>query len=645
MCGIAGLLLAGQPEWRCPAGNDKAGARPLRSMVAVLGHRGPDDQGQVLLHRGPVTIGLGHTRLAILDPSPAGHQPMVEPRTGNWISFNGEIYNYRDLRAQLGEPAQGWTSRSDTEVILQAYAREGRECLARLRGMFALAIWDSQRGELLLARDRLGIKPLYYYSGDGFFLFASELRALLVSGLVPRRLDAAGLRQYLAYQAVPAPRTLIDGIKSLPPGCWLTIRAGELPSQGRYWDLLDDASLEAASASPTQARRRVGGLLREAVRLHLISDVPVAAFLSGGIDSSAIVGLMREMGVVPQTFTVTFAERRYDEASCARAVAEHYQTEHTEIHLDVQEMLDQVPSALTALDQPSGDAVNTYVVAQAVHQAGIKVALSGLGGDELFAGYPSFGRLERLSRPLALWGHVPRPAREWAGWVVHALGGSSAAANKAAAILEGDGSLASAFLPLREVLSELQRDALLEPDWLANVPDWTDPYFPLLATAFASHPDAGVLTCTSYAEARTYMHDVLLRDTDQMSMAHGLEVRVPLLDHELAEYVIGLPDALKATHGLPKRLLIESLNGLLPPNVVNRPKQGFVLPLDAWMRGPLHDFCRDRLGPGRLGGRGIFREKALAELWSAFLAGKPSATWSRVWLLVALEEWLDRQGF
>ncbi|MBI3016263.1 MAG: asparagine synthase (glutamine-hydrolyzing), partial [Candidatus Tectomicrobia bacterium] len=589
---------------------------------------------------------LGSTRLAILDLSANGHQPMPDPATGNWISFNGEIYNFRELLAELkiADPRLTTRSQTDTEVILKAYARWGRDCVRRLRGMFAFALWDQGRQELFLARDRLGIKPLYYYDHEGTFLFASEVRAILASGLVLRRLDPVGVWGYLAYQSVPAPRTLIQGIRVLPPGSWMTVDSQGTITGGRYWDLLEDASPDARSATREECRRRVRDLLREAISIHLVSDVPLGIFLSGGIDSSTVVALMCELGQVPRTFSVIFREQAYNEARHAQQVASRFHTDHVEILLGEQDLLTQLPEALAAMDQPTGDGVNTYVISRAVRSAGLTVALSGLGGDEFFGGYPSFRRLSKVGGLLRLWGRTPRAFRSLAGWMVEALGRSSVTAIKLASLVKSDGTLDATFPVTRQVFSDRERHALLENGWISEGDGTRDSYVQLLKEAYDRAPESELFSRVSYGEARTYMHDVLLRDTDQMSMAHALEVRVPLLDHKLVEYVMGLPDAHKRPNGTPKRLLVESLDGLLPKEIVRRPKQGFTLPFEPWMRGDFRGFCEERLGPERLGGRGLFRPERLQSLWQDFLAGRRHVSWARLWLLVALEEWLERNG-
>jgi asparagine synthase (glutamine-hydrolysing) len=636
MCGIAGVLTTGDSATATVA---------VGRMVGQLGHRGPDDSGlEVVAAQPGHVVAFGHTRLAIIDLSPGGHQPMRSGDGARSITYNGEIYNYRALRDELSAHTS-WRSHSDTEVLLEGYATWGRACVERLRGMFAFALWDADRQELFLARDHLGIKPLYYYAEDGLFVFASEVRPLLASGLVPRRLDPAGLADYLAYQSLPAPRTLIQGVNALPPGAWIVVdRRGRI-SHGRYWDLLEHAAPQATDVDPAASQRRVAELLRESVALHLVSDVPVGAFLSGGIDSSAVVGLMREAGHVPHTFSVGFAEEAYDETRYARTVAARFQAEHTEILLREPDLLAQLPQALSAMDQPTGDGVNTFVVSRAVRAAGITVALSGLGGDELFAGYPSFARLSRTAQFFRTWGRAPQQMRALAAHTVDVLGRSSVGATKTAAMLAGSGGLANLYPVTRQVLSARQRRDLLTPAWARALDGHADPYVQLLEAAYQGSPRAGVLASISYAEGRTYMHDVLLHDTDQMSMAHALEVRVPLLDHVLVEYVMGLPDEHKWPRGTPKRLLVESLAGLLPDDVVHRPKQGFSLPFDMWMRDQLRGFCEERLGPNGLSGRDIFEPRAVRELWQAFLSRRPDATWSRLWVLVVLEDWLQRNGF
>ena len=641
MCGIAGGVFWGDTSKAVAEG-------AVSAMVRSLAHRGPDGRGMYCSATtdapdGAPFVVLGHTRLAIIDTTDAGAQPMRGARdTSASITYNGETYNFRELRKELERGGARFQTRSDTEVLLQAYDAWGPDLLTRLRGMFALALWDAAAKRLLLARDRLGIKPLYYYGGDGFFLFASEVRALLATDLVPRRLDPTALWQYLGYQSIPAPRTLVHGVRALEPGYWMTVALDGRQTRGAYWNML--ASSEAGDLSPAEARRRTGELLRESVAAHMVSDVPVGAFLSGGIDSSAVVALMREAGHTPRTFSVGFDERAFDESSHAAQVARLFGADHTHVRLQSSDLLDQLPAALQAMDQPTGDGINTFVVSGAVRARGITVALSGLGGDEVFGGYPSFARLARIADLTRIWGKSPELLRVLAAGAVRAIGGSSVPATKAAAVLESDGSVSSIFPLTRQVLSVEQRRALISDTVMEAGIDDTDPYEGLLAAAYGRAPAAGLFAKISFAEARTYMHDVLLRDTDQMSMAHSLEVRVPLLDHLLVDHVMAVPDAMKQPDGTSKRLLVESLGGLLPETLIRRPKQGFTLPFDPWMRGPLRALCEQRLGDRGLAGRGLLNPFQIQRLWQSFLAGGKDVSWSRLWTLVVLDAWLDRQG-
>jgi asparagine synthase (glutamine-hydrolysing) len=561
-----------------------------------------------------------------------------------WITFNGEIYNFKSVRAELEGLGRRFRSDSDTEVLLQGFEQWGESIVERLRGMFAFAIWDAQSQRLFVARDRVGIKPVYFYRSPNAVLFASEIRALLASGLVPRTLDRVALSQYLAHQTVPSPRTLVEGVRAMLPGCTESFRADGSSVRRQYWDLLESADRDAASASVETARRRVRQLLEESTRLHLVSDVSVGVFLSGGIDSTAVASLVKRAGVTPRTFCVSFPGTSFDEGPHARAVAEAIGANHTELALSDAEFRRQLPEALASVDHPSGDGVNTFVVSRAVRHAGIKVALSGLGGDELFGGYPSFRRLRRIAGYARLWKWSPEPVRRAAAATVRNVGRASALSTRMAALLETDASLPQAYPLMRQLFSPARRSALLSVEGSQEQRDRVDdPYVALLEQAVARHSQASSMSLVSYAEARTYMLDVLLRDTDQMSMAHALEVRVPLLDHALAEYVMGLSEPAKGPNGLPKRLLLEALGEDIPTSV-RRPKRGFVLPLDVWMRSDLRTFCEHHLGPDGLGHRSILNPEAVQSVWRSFIADDGTITWSRPWALVALNAWLDSTG-
>ncbi len=622
MCGIAGI--AGHPR-------PEEAAAAVRRINAAQAHRGPDADGLW----SDANVALGHRRLKIIDLSSAADQPFHSADGRHVLVFNGEIYNYRELRAELERlPAvPPFRTGSDTEVLLAALVAWGPGALDRLQGMFAFAWWDRTERRLLLARDRLGIKPLYLHEDGGRLVFASELRALLASGLVPKALDAEGLVDHLRYQTVHAPRTLVAGVRMLLPGHWLAWHDGRI-EQGRYWDLVGHARGEAAGLSLETVRREVRERLTRAVERRLVADVPFGAFLSGGIDSSAVVGLMAQVSSAPvSTFSVVFDEEEFSEERYARIVAKRFATRHTAIRLRPDDMLRLLPHALAAMDHPSGDGPNTYVVSKVTKEAGITMALSGLGGDELFAGYPVFTRSATLWRWRAL-GLLPPALRGLAGDVL-AWARPSAATAKLPGLLGAPGLGVAHSHPFSRI-TFLDR-ALLRLVDLPKLP----PNAVAASLAARFRDGAGelpLLSQVSVAELDTYLPDVLLRDTDQMSMAHALEVRVPFLDHELVEFVLGVADAHKYPHS-PKKLLVDALGDLLPERIVNRPKMGFTLPWEHWMRNELRSFCEARLR--NLGTRPMFRPAGVEALWKRFLAGDRRVNWARVWGLVVLADWLD----
>ncbi|WP_246099098.1 asparagine synthase (glutamine-hydrolyzing) [Persicimonas caeni] len=596
-------------------------------MIGALAHRGPDDRGVF----SDEQVVLGHRRLSILDPSPLGHQPMAAADGRVQVVFNGEIYNFHELRDQLGGAGHTFRSDSDTEVLLYGFLEWGEALIERLVGDFAFAIYDGREQALLLARDRFGVKPLYYARLGDQLVFASEVRAILRSGRVAAQLDEARLPEFLSLQSVAPPATLVEGVRMLEPGATMRVDAGGVCIR-KFWDLAEHAA-EPLAGDPATMRREVQRRLYRAVERQMVSDVPLGAFLSGGIDSSAVVGMMSRLVERPiQTIAVAFDDAGFDDGHFARIAADAFGTDHVEVKLTDDELYEHAHAALGAQDHPSADGINTYIVSQAARRRGLKVALSGLGGDELFAGYSNFARLERLGRFQSGLAAVPAPLRHAVATVCDGPT-RPIAAQKIAELLRSDGSIAEAYPVVRRVLSRAQLGELLhEPG------DETLGVTRRLRQAFFARPNMPTLSQVSYAEATSYMHDILLRDTDQMSMAHSLEVRVPLLDHELAEYVVRIPDAVKRPKMAPKQLMVDALDGLLPDEIVHRPKQGFRMPFERWLKGPLRDTCRTNLQ--RVAAIPSFREHAIATLWEDFLAGKASVSWSRVWLLNCLGSWI-----
>lgn len=592
MCGIAGEFFA--------AGR----ARPLN--LAALGHRGPDACGEWTSPDGAVW--LGHTRLAILELSAAGGQPMVDRETGNVLVFNGEIYNHLEVRQRLGLAGDAWAGHSDTETLLVGYRVWGAAVLERLKGMFAFALYDHRQRGLFLARDRLGIKPLYYQTLADGLRFASETR-LLSNGSGPG-LDRAALAAYLCWGSCADACLPETGVHALAAGSWIRVDSRGALTEGRYWP-----GREIRAEPAAEAPERVRAWLETSVKEHLLADVPVASFLSGGIDSSVITALAARLcGGRLKTFSVGFADRQFDESAIALNVARRFGTDHQRIELSDAEILCNVREGVERMDLPSADALNTFIVAKAVQRAGIKVALSGLGGDELFGGYPSFRDVPRLHALPGSSRRLLRAACRW-GAPAHRLSD-----------LPCNGDVGRLTHWRRSFFSsEQMRRAGLSREEVAPAGE------PALPDVFAR---------VSWHELTGYMRNMLLRDADQMSMAVSLELRVPFLDHRLVEGVLGLPEREKTRRPGIKSLLVAACQDLLPPEVYQRPKMGFALPMDAWMRGPLRGFVR--AGIEEVTAAGIIDRGFVATLGRGFDAGR--LHWTRWWSMVVLGHYLARRA-
>jgi asparagine synthase (glutamine-hydrolysing) len=559
MCGIAGIISASETPEEVEL--------PLLSMQAALRHRGPDDQGEWISPSR--CAALAHTRLSILDLTPAGHQPMSTPDGRFTIVFNGEIYNFRELRNELSRDGARFRSDSDTEVILQLYAHEGASCVRRLRGMFAFAIWDDWGRRCFLARDSLGIKVLHYSLVAGTLIFASEVRALLASGLVARTLSSGGLVGYLRNGSVPEPYTLVEGVRCLEAGSTLTWEAGQIKKR-RYWGWPE--SREALANSERIPALRAA--LLDSVHHHFVSDVPVGVFLSGGMDSTALVALARKTEVRDlKTFCVAVDDPALDESSVARRTAEHFHTDHNEFMLDGVLGRQWFQEYLRAIDQPTIDGFNTFCISRFAHAHETKVVLSGLGGDEMFGGYPSFDAVPALVK----WSRrakFGKPLRKFVGRCM-----SSAARaprwRRLGAYLQGEPSFIGAYRAYRGVFTE--SEALqLAPGYLKR---------PFSASAMTDRDDPEMQcftprTAVSFLETTRYMRNQLLRDSDVMSMAFGLELRVPFLDLPLFEVASRIPSEERFAAG--KRALLQAIPEI-PEWVAGRRKRGFIFPFQRWL--------------------------------------------------------------
>ena len=613
MCSISGLLTT-----------DLADRDVVLRMNAAQTHRGPDDQGVWSLEFDRGAVVLGNTRLAIIDTTNAGHQPMRDPMTGNCLTYNGETYNFKELSENLRvNPC----SNTDTEVVLHAYRELGIDLFAKLRGMFALAIWDNNKRELVLARDRFGIKPLYYYISDQVLVFASELRALLATGLVPRKLSQAGVDSYLANGSVAAPLTMVEGMRQLLPGHFLKASASET---GKLVYAIEEFGTDFRGLikpdERNQAVRELRAKLEDSVRAHLVSDVPLGVFLSGGMDSSALVALMSSVSTqTPKTFSVVFDEADLSEEQHSRAVARQFKTDHCEIRLSEEQLLALLPDALAALDQPTMDGVNTFVVSKAVRNAGVKVALSGLGGDELFAGYPSFRRAMKFE---ALSKASKRVLRAAAGIGTHFLNGS-VRNQKFLQLAAGRGSAEEVYQITRQ---------LFATDFVTRITRTKNGSGRGKGKGVASD----VVNAISRLELQGYMANTLLRDTDAMSMAHSLEVRVPFVDVDVVDYVLALPGEWKVDQSrpaVPKPLLADAVADLLPRDFLARRKMGFTLPFEKWMQGRIRaEISSVFADEGQLAEAGLLPDGVRA-VWQRFLNAPRAVGWTRPWSLFVLANW------
>jgi asparagine synthase (glutamine-hydrolysing) len=595
-------------------------AEVLERMGRVLAHRGPDGGGNHLA--GP--FGMGMRRLSIIDLA-SGDQPMSNEDGTLWVVFNGEIYNYRELTADLAARGHRFATSSDTEVLVHLYEEYGERCVEPLRGMFAFAIWDGPRRELLLGRDRLGIKPLYYAATPDGFLFGSELKALVQSPWLGPRLDRRGLAAYLEYGYVPDPLSILDGVSKVPPGHTLTIRSGRPAPPRRYWQATSYFKPGAAPTSETQAAEDLWRKLEEAVRFHMVSDVPVGAFLSGGVDSSAVVSIMaRISGRAIKTFSVGFVEDRYNELPHARQVAGAYGTEHHELLVEPND-LKVLEELLSTFDEPFADssAIPTYLVSRLARQH-VKVVLSGDGGDELFAGYDRYV-VDHRRRHFGLFGDL-------------GLGAPLRALSSILPVGGGKNTLHNLSLP--RLQRYIHAISLFPRQGLRDV--MADGDASRVDIVSLADLDLDPLSRLQDLDLKTYLPGDILTKVDRMSMANSLEARVPLLDHPLVEFACSLPPDLRFHDGTTKYLLKRALDGHVPAETLSRPKQGFAVPLESWFSGSIPGFFRDELADTSwLAGVGIQRAE-LSRLLDRFAETRRRDYCDRLWALVVLNRAVRR---
>jgi asparagine synthase (glutamine-hydrolysing) len=616
MCGIAGILSNTSEEL------------DIKPMLEVLSHRGPDDSG--IWKDQNSGIILGHRRLSIIDLSPSGHQPMSYADGRFWIVFNGEIYNYKDLREELQKKGFSFKTTSDTEVVIAAFTYWGVNSLKRLRGMFAFALWDKKDQSLYLVRDRIGIKPLLWTESNGEIIFASEIKSIMASGKVARVIEPQSILDLLATGSVCQPRTMLQGVKMLDPGTCLIIKKGGIKKFISFWNGVDEAAVlrpELAGLSYRECVKLTRQKLEEATRFHLIADVPIGSFLSGGIDSTAVTALMAmNTSERVRSFTIGFESslELKHELEPARLAAEKFNCIHTEVILSGKDVEESFEDMVLSMDQPSYDGANTYFVSRATSSA-VKVALSGLGGDELFAGYPHFATLQKADRinqnicgrTLAII-HKIRPNKYTEAAFTRNYPISTRYAN-----LRRCMSDKSLIYSLSDSLKKVFNPAFLE-DYIS----------PFIIESQEIH------SRTTYIESRHYLRNTLLRDADVMSMAHGLEIRPVLLDHKLMEHALALPDSAKIRNGIRKSVLIDSVKDLLPKTLLTRPKTGFELPTNVWLTTNLKYRVVACLDSEIL--NQIFNKRFISYLKKSF---KNNQELRLIWTLVVLHEWLIKNQY
>jgi asparagine synthase (glutamine-hydrolysing) len=617
MCGIAGFVLSepkGEP------------AAILKRMADQIKYRGPDDEGYFssYTHDGSTTVGLAHRRLSIIDLS-GGHQPMHNSRGSTHIVFNGEIYNYRDLRTELESLGHRFSSSSDTESIIAAYDEWGSGCVEKLHGMFAFAIWDDEKEELLLARDRFGKKPLYVWRKGGNLIFASEIKSLLVHEEVERRIDHHAVWEYMQYRYVPWPQTLFKGIEKLPPASMAVWKRGQL-NVHRYYVPPDRDHLE----SPQQLHNPVECFMEElerAVERRMVSDVPFGAFLSGGIDSSAVVGLMsRHSDESVKTFSVGFTESKYSELAYAKVIADEFKTDHHELTISQEHLMDELPKLIRFRDAPVSEPsdIPIYLLSLEARKK-VKMVLTGEGSDEFLAGYPKH-RIERYAPAYNL---IPSLLKQPIKAVVNGL-------------------------PYRFWRHKTAINNLSLGRWEERMPSWFGALAPderqqLLAfngnmpidyarAPYDVDPSNSSLRKILYFDQTSWLHDNLLERGDRMTMAASLEARMPFMDHLLAKFVSSLPDSYRLKGNISKWLLREGMKKLLPEEIINRPKVGFRVPVSEWFRGDMRDYLYDHLLGQDSATKHLFNQRVLEKYVQEHMSSKQNHE-KLLWTLLNLEIW------
>ena len=598
----------------------------VKLMNSLTKHRGPDYSNIYL----DSSVCIGHNRLSIIDLDSKSNQPFISADENLVLSYNGEIYNFLELKKELSK-SYDFKTKSDTEVIIAAYSLWGIEMVYKFNGMFSFALWDKSKEELFLCRDRFGIKPLYYIEVNQSIIFSSSIKALKSFSHEELKIKEDDLLDFLQYGTVHQPNTILDKVKSVPRGSFLM--AGNQETKiFEYWNLFESNNSNKVTSEPLKT---VNKLLLESVEKRLISDVPYGIFLSGGIDSSILVAAASKVSTQKvNTFSIVFKEKGFDERKFSRQIASKYKTNHLELELNPEEILQQIEEPFKFMDHPSVDGINTFFISKQVHNQGFKMALSGAGSDELFAGYPVFKEVFELENKKWLYSFPPQ-LRNIFGKLLQ-LRNKSLKSHKIAEILNLKLLELPYFYPIfRKIFANNTIYKLCD---IKNISTENYPFNWAFNNLDTNNIGANysLISKISALEIETYLQNVLLRDADQMGMANSLEIRVPFLDHNLVEYVLSLPNELKYPI-YPKKLLIDSTKGWIPDEIIHRKKMGFVLPWEKWMKNELSSFCEESLL--NLEDYTIFNMSQVNLLWKDFVKGNPYINWLQIWSLVVLGKW------
>ena len=639
MCGITGV-------WDF---KNKISPQVLEKMTGVLNYRGPDDSGIFVDEKN--NVGLGHRRLSILDLSPAGHQPMVSDDQNLWVAFNGEIYNFKEIRDELEKKGHKFKSNSDTEVILKSYEEWGMESIKKYRGMFAFAIWDKRKGKLFLVRDRAGVKPLYYYSKNNLFLFSSELKSFHQHPKFEKEINFDALALFLQFGYILAPHTIFKNAYKLKPGHYLEIDKNGDIKEIKYWDIIDYYLAEPINKSEDEIEKELEQILIESFEYRMVSDVPVGVFLSGGIDSSLVTAILQSNSKMPiKTFTIGFHEKGYNEAPHAKKIAEYLKTDHNELYCTPKDALEIIPKLPEIYDEPFGDSsgIPTYLVSKFARQK-VKVALSADAGDEIFCGYSNYGLINDYYKII----------RKMPSFFLSSL--SISLSLFSPDVISGIYNTFSFALPkytnIKDKIYKFQNVLKYGNRELSNIVKSSHSYwlenqikeiikktYQPVKTSLSDFEKVKNLPAMSQMQAidyKTYLCDDIFTKVDRATMAVSLEAREPLVDHKIAEYMARVPVDLKYRNGKSKYILRKILYKYIPKELLERPKQGFGIPMDNWLKKDLNSILREYLSGKNIKNQGIFNEKYINESLDEYLSGKSDCA-HKFWFLLMFQMWYEK---